>query len=121
MRSHRDLDAWKESMRLVEAVYRLTEQYPDAERYGLVSQTRRAAVSIAANIAEGAARHSPREFRHFLYASLGSASELETLLELAVRTGQTVRGAVRPVYRRLKTVSRMLMGLIRWLNRCAGP
>ena len=77
---HKDLDVWKKSMDLVEGVYRLTKSFPDSEKYGLTNQMRRCAVSIPSNIAEGAGRNSKKEFKQFLYISLGSISELETQL-----------------------------------------
>lgn len=83
MKPYRRLDTWRVAHELVLAVYSHTSQYPDRERYGLVAQTRRAAVSIAANIAEGAAKRGGREFGRFLDISLGSLSELTYLLDLA--------------------------------------
>jgi four helix bundle protein len=74
---YKDLDAWKQAMRLVEDVYRLTRTFPTEELYGLTSQVRRAAVSIPSNLAEGSARRSPREYGHFLTIALGSLAELE--------------------------------------------
>ena len=85
--THRDLHAWRESMALVEIVYRATENFPKGEYFGLVSQIRRCAISVPSNIAEGAARNSAREFAQFLGISCGSLSELETQLELATRLG----------------------------------
>ena len=85
--THRDLHAWRETMALVEIVYRATESFPKAEFFGLVNQMRRCAISIPSNIAEGAARNSTREFAQFLGISCGSLSELETQLELATRLG----------------------------------
>ena len=85
--THRDLHAWRETMALVEIVYRATEKFPKAEFFGLVNQIRRSAISIPSNIAEGAARSSSREFAQFLGISCGSLSELETQLELATRLG----------------------------------
>ncbi len=82
-RTHRDLDAWKEAMLLAQKVYRVTEDLPDRERYGLISQMRRAAVSVPSNIAEGAARASKKEFAQFLRHALGSLAELDTQLVLA--------------------------------------
>ena len=70
------LDAWRASHELAIAVYRATDDYPKSERFDIVSQTRRAAFSIPANIAEGPAKRGPREFRRFLDISLGSMSEL---------------------------------------------
>jgi len=84
MGTHRDLLAWQEAMSLVRLVYRETSTYPKAEQYGLVSQTRRSAVSIPANIAEGAGRNSTRELVQYLGIASGSLAELETELELGV-------------------------------------
>lgn len=80
VRTHKDLDIWKEGIEIVMNIYELTEKFPDFEKYVLTSQMQRAAVSIPSNIAEGAARNSKREFIQFIYISLGSLSELETLL-----------------------------------------
>ena len=80
---HKKLDVWKLSMELSMTVYRLTAGYPREERYGLISQMRRAAVSIPSNIAEGAARSSINEFRNFLSIARSSLSELDTQLDLS--------------------------------------
>lgn len=82
-RPHQDLDAWKVAMALARAVYQVTGQMPTDERFGLMSQMRRAAVSVPSNIAEGAARGSQREFLQFLYMSRGSLAEIQTQLTLA--------------------------------------
>jgi four helix bundle protein len=87
MRPHQKLEAWAKGIELVIAIYKNSEHFPKEERYGLTSQIRRAAVSIPANIAEGAGRHSRKEFAHFLSNSQGSASELETELIIANRLG----------------------------------
>jgi four helix bundle protein len=86
-RSHRDLPVWQQAMSLVECVYRLTETFSSEERFGLTTQLRRAAVSIPSNIAEGAGRSSTGELGHYLGIALGSAAEVETQLELAIRLG----------------------------------
>ena len=85
VRSHRNLKVWQEAISLVEAVYRLTATFPKEELYGLTSQMRRAATSVPANIAEGAARKGTRELLHFLSITTGSLSELDTHLEVAMR------------------------------------
>jgi four helix bundle protein len=76
MRPHQKLEAWSKAIELVTDAYRSTEHFPKEERYGLTGQIRRAAVSIPANLAEGAGRRSQKEFAYFLSNSQGSASEL---------------------------------------------
>lgn len=87
--NHKDLDVWKKSMDLVEVIYKLTQQFPDSEKFGLTSQMRRSAVSISSNIAEGAARKGDKELIHFLHIALGSLSELDTQYLIAVRLNFT--------------------------------
>ena len=76
--THRDLVAWQLSMDLVEQIYLLTASFPSCEKFGLVSQMRRAAVSVPSNVAEGAARNSSKQFLQFLFIARGSLSELQT-------------------------------------------
>jgi len=85
LQSHKDLNVWKQSMEFVSKIYRITRQLPNAEQYGLSSQMRRSAISIPCNIAEGASRHSTKEYMQFLYVSLGSLAEIETQLDIAER------------------------------------
>lgn len=80
MKTHKDLIVWQKSMKLVKDLYNATKFFPKEEIYGITSQMRRAAVSIPSNIAEGFGRGHDKELLHFLYISLGSASELETQL-----------------------------------------
>ncbi len=80
---HKKLDAWKLSFEFVKDIYRITEDFPVNEKFGLTSQLRRASVSIPTNIAEGAGRKSKKEFINFLSIALGSVSEVDTLLLLA--------------------------------------
>ena len=87
MASHKELKVWQESMDLVVSVYQEVSSFPKDEMYGLTSQIKRAVVSIPSNIAEGAGRQSRAEFIRFLYIALGSASELETQIEIAFRLG----------------------------------
>jgi len=82
-----NLKVWEASMNLAEAVYTLTKIFPDDEKFGLVSQVKRSAVSIPSNIAEGKGRSSDKEFKQFLYIARGSLFELRTQLELARRLG----------------------------------
>ena len=83
IRGYRDLVVWQRSMELCSATYRATATFPDEERYGLVSQMRRAAVSIPSNIAEGHGRLTTNEYRHFLGVARGSLKELETQILIA--------------------------------------
>jgi len=83
--SYRDLQIWQKSMDFVEKIYNLTNQFPKSETYSLVSQLRRASVSVPSNIAEGSRRGSQKEFRNFLRISYASGAEIETQLEIAKR------------------------------------
>ena len=87
MKTHRDLEVWQRSMRLVQQIYQFTSNFPNGERFGLTSQMRRAAVSIPSNIAEGAARGTTREFCYFLRIARGSLAELETQVIVSVNLG----------------------------------
>ena len=82
---HKNLEAWKQAMLLVEQVYKTTTRFPAHELYGLTSQMRRAAVSVPSNLSEGAARNGSREYINFLGISLGSLAELETQAIIASR------------------------------------
>lgn len=81
--SYKDLIVWKKSIILAKNIYKLTEDFPKEEIFGLTSQMRRAAVSIPSNIAEGRERGGKREFLYFLYISLGSTAELKTQIEIS--------------------------------------
>jgi len=84
---HQNLEAWKQAMLLVEQVYKATATFPSQETYGLISQMRRAAVSVPSNLSEGAARNGSREYINFLGISLRSLAELETQSIIASRLG----------------------------------
>jgi len=86
MNNYKQLDAWKASMELITAVYELTKTFPKEEMFGLTSQTKRAAVSIAANIAEGLGRQYKKDTLQFLHIARGSTYELETLLIISKNT-----------------------------------
>ncbi|MEO8035575.1 MAG: four helix bundle protein [Acidobacteriota bacterium] len=85
MKSYRDLIAWQKAMTLAELVYDITSSFPGDERFGMVSQLRRCAVSIASNLAEGQGRLTTRDWQHFLAQARGPTYELQTQLELALR------------------------------------
>src|ERR1043166_4249362 len=85
IRGYRDLNVWRDSMDLVVVIYRLTATFPKEERYSLVNQLRRAAVSVPSNIAEGQARSRTGDYLRHLSIAVGSLSELETQIEIARR------------------------------------
>src|SRR5262245_45430705 len=113
--SHRKLMAWQEALKLVELVYRETAKFPRDEVFGLTAQLRRGAVSIPANIAEGAARNSLKELIQFLGVASGSKAEVDTHLEVAVRLGFIP--ASSELFGQLNKVGRLLTGLRRSLKR----
>ncbi len=113
MRPHEKLEVWKKSVDLVVEVYECTKTFPNEEKFGLTSQIRRAAVSIPANIAEGAARQSDKEFAQFLSIAQGSASELETELLIAQKLGYISFEKYKAIYEELNTIARMMIGLSR--------
>lgn len=112
VRSYRDLVVWKKSMALVLDVYRSTQTFPRTETYGLVSQLRRAAVSIPSNIAEGQARLSTGEFRQFLGNARGSLMEVETQILLAQELGYLERDERNNLLSTSAEVGRILNGLL---------
>ena len=88
-RPHEGLEVWRDAMDLVVAIYRFSTSFPEAERFGLTAQMRKAAASVPSNIAEGAARRSTREYLRFLSIARGSLAELDTQQQIAVRLGFT--------------------------------
>jgi four helix bundle protein len=110
-RAHKNLDVWKRSMKLGKLVYQITSRFPSSEQFGLVSQMRRAAVSIPCNLAEGAARLGKKEFLQFINIAQGSASELDTQAELAKELGFLDQRSYDDIQSELKVISKQLYGL----------
>jgi four helix bundle protein len=117
IRGYRDLEVWQRAVDLVIEAYRVTKTFPAEERYGLTSQIRRSAVSIASNIAEGRGRQGLGGFLYHLSVANGSLMEVETQLLIAVKLGYVREATVEGVVRRCSEVGRMLAGLIRALKR----
>ena len=115
-RPHRNLDVWKKSMHFVKEIYQATEKFPKSEIYGLISQMRRAAVSIPSNLAEGAARKGKKEFKQFLHIAQGSISELDTQIELAMMLNYVDKNVHNDMMKELSIISKMLFGLSRSLK-----
>lgn len=112
MKSHKDLDVWKAAISLARDIYVLTTDFPKEELFGLSAQMRRCTVSIASNIAEGAARQGNKEFVQFLHIALGSAAELETQLLISKEVGIAKAVDVDRLDRELARIRKMLFGLI---------
>ena len=117
MSDYKDLNIWKDSMDLVENVYKLVKFLPKEETYALSHQLRRAVISIPSNIAEGQNRNTDKEFIQFLYISLGSASEVETQLLISVRLKyiQNIDNELKQITK----IRKMINGLISSIKRKA--
>jgi four helix bundle protein len=111
--TYRDLKAWQQAMSMVQEVYRLTQAFPRQETYGLIIQLRRAAVSIASNIAEGKGRSSDKELLHFLSNAKGSLFEVETQIMIADGLGYLTRPQCEDFLSRSAEVGRLLNGLMK--------
>lgn len=120
-KTHRDLDLWKRGIELVVEIYRITKDFPSDERYGLVAQMRRAAVSIVSNVAEGASRHSKKDFARFLYTARGSASELETQIIVSRELGYLDGDQKQALLITVDALQKMASGLVRFLNKTPSP
>ena len=118
-KDYRDLLAWQRAMDLVELVYRATACFPTDERYGLISQLRRAAVSIPSNIAEGQSRRSNREFSHFLAIAQGSAQSLKPRPSLPSVSTFAILIARLPILETAAEVGRLIHGLMNSLDRAS--
>ena len=114
--SFRDLEVWNRGMDLIVSIYRMTEPIPSGERFGLVSQIRRASISIPANVAEGHGRGEGSFLNHVRIA-IGSQAELETEIEAAIRLGFVSEKAAAPIMTEITEVRRMLYGLRGSLER----
>jgi four helix bundle protein len=112
IRSHKDLRVWEASMDMAVAVYRATDTFPKQEMFGLVSQMRRSASSVPANIAEGFSRQHKTEFVQFLHISKGSLSELQTHIDLSQRLGFLAPSAAASLEEKTDAVGKMLYGLL---------
>ena len=120
VRSYRDLLVWQRAMDLAAATYTLSRGYPRDELFSLTSQSRRAAASIAANVAEGYGRSTKPAYLNFLRIAHGSLKELETHLILAERIGATPSGSTDPLLEDADELGRMLHSLIAKLQSHSG-
>jgi four helix bundle protein len=112
IKNFRDLKIWQSGMEIVIIIYTLTSKYPKEELFSLVSQMRRAAVSMPSNIAEGFARQHNKEYVQFLYISLGSAAELETQIEISFKLNYINESSKNELLDKINQFSRMTTSLI---------
>jgi four helix bundle protein len=119
IRSHRDLVAWQKAVDLGLEVYRVTKPFPESERFGPVSQARRASVSVASNIAEGYGRGTTSDYVRFLRHARGSLYEIDTQMMFAVRLGFLADEAYTALLERVNECGRILAALIRSLEKKA--
>lgn len=112
MNDYKKLQVWEKGVTLVVAVYDLTQEFPESEKFGLTAQMRRSAVSVPSNIAEGKMRSGDSELRRFLFIALASGAELETQIEIAKRIRETKNLDYDQVDRLLLETMKMLNALI---------
>jgi four helix bundle protein len=120
MRDYTKIEAWKITDDLAVSVYELTRDFPRDERYGIISQLRRAAVSVPTNIAEGSARESKKDYLHFLYIARGSLSEVQYLIHLAARLGYGSEATHAATVQRVQHSFRCLHGLVTCVEKETG-
>lgn len=116
VKTFRDLLIWQKSMEFVVMVYENTSTFPDAEKFGLVSQLRRAAVSLPSNIAEGYGRKSPGELNRFLNISMGSLFEIQTQIEIANKLGFISNDSFTKLFDHSREIERMVSSFIKSIN-----
>lgn len=111
MHKYKELKVWQKSMNVTADIYKITEELPAKEKFNLISQICRAAVSIPSNIAEGAGRHSKKDFSHFLSIALGSSFELETQVILTEKLNYLTKAQIDQILTQLTEVQSMILGL----------
>jgi four helix bundle protein len=113
---YHELLVWQKGIQLAKRIYEITRRFPSEEKFGLVSQMRRAAVSVPSNIAEGQARHITREFIQFVSHAEGSLAELDTQLLLGIELGYCTKSEMGQIGEVIEEMRRMLNGLRRNLS-----
>ena len=111
IRDYKDLHVWQKAMELAKRIYLLTGRFPPEEKFGLVSQMRRVAISVPSDIAEGQARNTTGEFVQFISHAEGSAAELDTQLRLSIELSFCVTADLEDAFRLLTDVQKMLKRL----------
>jgi four helix bundle protein len=116
-RPHKNLIVWQKSVNLAKDIYELTEKFPKTEIYGLVSQIRRAVISISSNIAEGCARQSSKEKIQFFFVARGSLSEIDSQIEISKELNYISEQDKYKILDKINEVNRLLNGLIKAQRR----
>lgn len=111
MHKYKELKVWQKSMNVTADIYKITEELPAKEKFNLISQICRSAVSIPSNIAEGAGRHSKKDFSHFLSIALGSSFELETQVMLTEKLNYLTKDQIDQILTQLTEIQSMILGL----------
>ncbi|HNB80827.1 MAG TPA: four helix bundle protein [Chitinophagaceae bacterium] len=121
MKSYQELEVWKKSKEIVLDIYRASNSFPTEEKYGLISQIRRASISVPANIAEGHGRNHTRDTLQFLHISRGSLYELETLLILSNELNYLKINTLNSIAEKITECIKMLNGLINYFENKLKP
>lgn len=116
MHNFEKLEIWKSSINLAAKIYKITENFPKHEKYGLISQIQRSAVSVSSNIAEGSTRQYKKEFINFLYISRGSISELISQLTIANKINYLNKEDYENLYKEINTISKQINSMIKSLK-----
>ena len=116
LKNYKELKVWQKGYKLCLKIYRITNEFPDDEKFGLISQIRRAAVSVVSNIAEGYGRKTTAEYLRYLYIAYGSNCELETQILLSGDLDYIENVELKEIIKKIQEVERMLKGLIKSLN-----
>lgn len=111
---YKEFNVWKEAIKLVKITYEITAEFPKSEKYSLVSQLRRASVSIPSNIAEGSSRSSDKDYKRFVEIAIGSTLELET--QLIISKELDFLDKESEVFKQLETVKKLLAGFKKYLE-----
>lgn len=113
--SYENLEIWKDSLNLAEEVYSITRKFPKEEMFGMISQLRRAVVSISSNIAEGSSRGSAKDYCRFIDISIGSLKEVESLCHLSLRLGYISSGVATDLFNKFDKLGKSMGGFRKYL------
>jgi four helix bundle protein len=116
MQNYKELEIWKNSIKFCPKIYKITENFPDSEKFGLISQLKRAVISIPSNIAEGSAKSSDKHFVIFLENSLGSCYEVETQLLVSFQLNYISEENYNELESEITSIIKMIIKFIKYLQ-----